>query len=139
MTQEEFNERLKQNRHMAAAHAAAVLENPRDFQSVYRHTRGYLFCKYFLDEAETDEDDIIRLGNLGSEKLANLRKGGLEFVDKSVGCTSVASSVTKKALLVLSLGKALGLQFDPDRIAETLTVTQWAQLIQEQLTRSKTT
>lgn len=137
MTQEEFDRQLKENQRMAAAHAAAILEAPGNVQSVYNHTRGYLLCKYFLTRAETDEDDLVKLGNLGSEKLANLQKGGLSYADKSVGCTSVASSVTKKALLVLSLGKALGIRFDPDRIAEIQTVTQWAEYIQELLLEVK--
>ena len=133
MTQEEFYRQLKENQQMAARHAAAIAEHPEDFQSVYYHTRSYLLCKYFLVGEETGEDDLVRLGNLGSEKLANLQKGGLKYADKSVGCTSVASSVTKKALLVLSLGKALGIRFDPDRIAGIQTVIQWAEYIQELL------
>lgn len=134
MTLEEFNARQRENQALAAAHAAAILACPEDLAQVREHLKGYVGCKYFLLPQEMESENLIALGNAGTEKLANLRKGGLDFVDKSVGCTSVASSVTKKALLVLSLGKALGLRFDPDEIAGTGDISALALLIQRMLT-----
>lgn len=134
MTLEEFNAAQRENQADAAAHAAAILACPEDLRQVQEHLTGYVGCKYFLLPREMESENLIELGNAGTEKLANLRKGGLDFADKSVGCTSVASSVTKKALLVLSLGKALGLRFDPDEIAETTDIPGLALLIHRMLT-----
>jgi len=134
MTTEEFTIRLQENQEKAKAHIIAILTGPQDFETVYLHLRAYVACKYFLEGAEMETDNLIKLGDISTEKLAELRRGGLEYADKSVGCTSVASSVTKKILLVLSLRKFLtDVTFDPDTVAETATVSDLAQLILQKL------
>ena len=130
MTLEEFTHRLEENRSNADAHAAAILSEGPDSRHLALHLREYVRCKYFLEPDDMTTEDIILLGNRGTERLADLRRSGLEFRDTSAGCTSVSSAVAKKALLILSLGKALGVSFDPDQVAEAATLSDIASLLQ---------
>ena len=130
MTLEEFTHRLDENRSNAEVHAAESLREGPDSQYLALHLREYVRCKFFLEPEDMTTEDILLLGNRGTERLANLRRSGLDFRDTSAGCTSVASAVTKKALLILSLGKALGVSFDPDQVAEAATLSDIASLLQ---------
>lgn len=129
MTPEEFSARQRENQIQAEAYAAAVRENAGDVGLVRENLAGYIRCKFFLEPADMTGDDIRVLSDAGTEKLASLRRGGLEFADKASGCTSAASSVIKKALLMLSLGRTLKLTFDPDVTAGIDTISELAELV----------
>ena len=135
MTLEEYEHKLflSKQRAESIASALAICEE----QEREALLREYIGCKYFLTSDEMITDDLLKLGDISTEKLAELRRGGLELHDKSVGCTSVASSVTKKALLVLSLGKAIGVKFDPDQAAEAATVPLLAALAAKELEKKR--
>lgn len=132
MTPEEYKAKAAENKRRSAQYAESIL-SASDEEDIYPLLRGFIGCRYFLDPPEMTSDDLLQLGDLSTEKLAGLRRGGLEFEDRSVGCTSVASSITKKALLVLTLGKTLHIDIDPDDAAEAATVKQLAGLIHREL------
>lgn len=132
MTSEEYKAKTSENKHRSALYAELIL-SASDEDDLYLLLRGFIGCRYFLDPPEMTSDDLLQLGDLSTEKLAGLRRGGLEFEDRSVGCTSVASSMAKKALLVLTLGKTLHIDIDPDDAASAATVKQLAGLIQREL------
>lgn len=137
MTLEEFAARLKENQARAVEYVAELRGSGGDVDAARRLLRSYVGCKYFLYEDEISSDNLIKLGELSTEKLARLQRGGLEYADKSVGCTSVASSVTKKILLVMSLQKALGVRFDPDEVAETATLSNLTELVIKALSQEE--
>lgn len=129
MTQQEFIALLEENRARAEAIASALPGAPAE--QLEQLVREYIGCKYFLTEAEMDTDDLIRLGDRSSEKLANLQKGGLRYADKNAGCTTAGSSTIKKVLLAMALGKAIGRKLDADKVAYAETISQLARLLDE--------
>lgn len=127
MTAEEYKCRVADNKRRSEFCAEAMLS--ADEESIYPLLREFIACRYFLDESDMTSDDLIALGNRSTEKLAGLRRGGLETADRSVGCTSAPSAVTKKALLILTLGRLLDIRFDPNEAANASTVAELAALI----------
>ncbi len=127
MTLAEFASQLRANQARAAALAGEMAAAPDGRREAL--LREYVRCKFFLPDDAPDSDDLFALADAGTARLAGLRRDGLELPDKSAGCTSVASSVTKKALLVLALGRALGVRFDPDEAAAATTVPALSALI----------
>ncbi len=127
MTQQEFTALLAQNRARAEAIASALAAAPAE--QVEPLVREFLACKYFLTADEMDTDDLIRLGERSTEKLANLQKGGLHYADKNAGCTTAGSSTIKKVLLAMALGKAVGRKLDADAVACAETIPQLSALL----------
>lgn len=127
MTAEEYKCRVADNKRRSEFYAEVMLS--ADAEDIYPLLRDFIACRYFLDESEMTSDDLVVLGERSTEKLARLRRGGLETADRSVGCTSAPSAVTKKALLVLTLGRLLNIRFDPSEAAAAATVAQLAELI----------
>jgi len=133
MNFEEFKENRRIANEKALWHAGEMQRSPRQLAEVKAHLAGFLAEKYFLTPEEMTTEDILVLGDISTAKLAEIKKSGVDFKDTSVGCTSVASNATKKALLVLTLGKLLGVTFDPDRVAEATDLTALAELVKELL------
>ena len=127
MTQQEFTAALARNRARAEDIAAALPTAPdEDMEALIR---GFISCKYFLTTKEMDTDDLIRLGDRSTEKLADLQKGGLRYADKNAGCTTAGSSTIKKVLLAMALGKAIGAKLNADDVAYAETIPQLARLV----------
>ena len=120
---------LEENRARAEEIASALPGAPAE--QMTQLVREYIGCKYFLTDTEMDTDNLIRLGDRSSEKLANLKKGGLRYADKNAGCTTAGSSTIKKVLLAMALGKAIGKKLDADKVAYAETIPQLARLLCE--------
>ena len=100
--------------------------------------REYIGCRYFLTQEEMTTDDLIALGDLSTEKLARLQRGGLQYADKNAGCTTAGSSTIKKELLAMALGKAIGMSLDADDVAYARTISDLAVLVQRALSGERT-
>lgn len=131
MTAEEYTRRVADNKRRSEFYTEVMMS--ADAEDIYPLLRDFIACRYFLDDADMTSDNLVVLGNRSTEKLAELRRGGLETADRSVGCTSAPSAVTKKALLILTLGRLLHIKFDPDEAAEAATIAQLAALINQNL------
>lgn len=127
MTQQEFNAWLEQNRARTEA-IASTLPTAPDCE-VAALVREFISCKYFLSDEEMDTENLIQLGDKSTEKMANLKKGGLEYADKNAGCTTAGSSTIKKVLLAMALGKIIGHRLNADAVAYAETIPQLVQLI----------
>ena len=127
MTQQEFTAALAENR-TRAEEIAAALPGASD-EETEALVREFISCKYFLTAEEMVTDDLIRLGDRSTEKLADLQKGGLRYADKNAGCTTAGSSTIKKVLLAMALGKAVGRKLDADAVACAETIPQLSALL----------
>ena len=127
MTQQEFNAWLEQNRARTEAIASALPTAPDS--EVATLVREFISCKYFLSDEEMDTENLIQLGDKSTEKMENLKKGGLEYADKNAGCTTAGSSTIKKVLLAMALGKIIGHRLNADAVAYAETIPQLVQLI----------
>ncbi len=127
MTQQEFTVQLAQNKLRAKEISDALSSAPE--ASLVELVREYIACKYFLTPEEMVTDNLLELGDLSTEKMANLKKGGLQYADKNAGCTTAGSSTIKKVLLAMALGKAIHRHLDADCVAYAETIPQLAQII----------
>lgn len=96
--------------------------------------KEYVRLRYLLEESDIQEDE--HFGYLGEVSLARSLGMPVEMVRKTEmdsKCEGTSSSMTKKILLILSLGKALGIQTCPERNAEVTTVTELAEYVYELL------
>ncbi len=126
MTREEFLRALEEKR-CKEAELTSALAAASDAQ-MEPLLRQYLCCKYFLRPEELTTDNLIALGEKSTAKVAGLQRSGLDFPEKSAGCTTASSGVIKKTLLALALGRILGLTLDPDEAAEADTIGDLADL-----------
>lgn len=127
MTQDEFNRILREKKTREEAIASSLANVPD--QEIEHLLREYISCKYLLPVEEMTDDDLIRLGEKSTAYIAGILKQGIEFREKSAGCTTASSGVIKKSLLAIRLGQLIGKKLDPDAIAMTETVPQLAELI----------
>ncbi len=129
MTQQEFILQLTQSKVRAKEISDILPTAPED--SLTELVREFIACKYFLAPEEMITDNLLQLGDLSTEKMANLKKGGLQYADKNAGCTTAGSSTIKKVLLAMALGKAIHRHLDADSVAYAETIPQLAQIISE--------
>lgn len=129
MTQQEFTAQLAQNKARAKEISDALPAAPE--ASLPELIREFIACKYFLAPEEMTTDHLLQLGDLSTEKMANLKKGGLQYADKNAGCTTAGSSTIKKVLLAMALGKAIHRHLDADSVAYAETVPQLVQIISD--------
>ena len=127
MTHEEFNLRLENNKAKEAVIAASFANAPDD--RILELLYEFISCKYFLEPENMTTDNIVRLGEISTAVLAGYQKAGLEFREKSAGCTTASSGVIKKVLLAMAIGKLIGAKLDPDAVAMVDTVSQLAELV----------
>lgn len=129
MTQQEFTVQLVQNKARANEISNALSTAPED--SLPDLIREFIACKYFLTPQEMTTDHLLQLGDMSTEKMANLKKGGLQYADKNAGCTTAGSSTIKKVLLAMALGKAIHRHLNADSVAYAETIPQLAQIISD--------
>ena len=127
MTQEEFNRRLEEKRAREAEIASSFAAAPDG--KIETLLREFLACKYLLDPEDLDTDDLVALGEKSTAKIAGFQKAGLEFKEKSAGCTTASSGVIKKVLLAMAVGKLIEKKLDPDVVAEATTISDLTELI----------
>ena len=106
-----------------------IRENPDDFIAVSKNIKAFVLHRFFLVEDNPDTDGIAELSKLSIEKLLEVNKRGM-LQDLSNNCAGVSSETMKKALLIMTLQKQLGVVFDP---MKNDTVSQLAQSVVEQL------
>ncbi len=127
MNQEEFGRRLAAKKAKEAEISASFATAPDD--QILELLYEFIACKYLLDPEDMSTDDLIALGERSTAKIAGFQKDGLEFREKSAGCTTASSGVIKKVLLAIAVGTCIGARLDPDRVAAAETVPQLAELI----------
>lgn len=127
MTQAEFNQALidKKAREEAIASSFAIATD----EEIPELLREYLCCKYLLMPEEIDTDNLIKLGEKSTAKIAGIKSSGIEFREKSAGCTTASSGVIKKILLAMAVSKCIGIKINPDEVAQAETLPQMADLI----------
>ena len=113
--------------------SAAFLENikddPSDFKAVHANLRSFVLYRFFLMDDDPQTDSIDELSRMRLRKLAEINKRGM-LQDLSNNCVGVSSETMKKALLIMTLQKQLGIVFDSE---ENDTLAQLAQSIVRQL------
>ena len=95
--------------------SAAFLENikddPSDFKAVHANLRSFVLYRFFLMDDDPQTDSIDELSRMSLRKLAEINKRGM-LQDLSNNCVGVNSETMKKALLIMTLQKQLGIVFD---------------------------
>lgn len=123
MTVEQFERQVQQS----AGHATELLEqierNKTDEEALCPLLLQYVRVKFLLPEDGEETDVLLELAQHSVEHIAQLKKGGLKFVDISGTCAS-SSAVVKKVLLIMSLQKALHITFDKHEAADITTVSE---------------
>lgn len=138
MTVEEFKAKLSSAGEASCRLVERMKEIGPDPEGLYPPMRSYLFLKFMLDEADAEGDDIVALAARSVEQIAGLKKNGLEFVDHSGTCAAVSSAVTKKILLLISLQKALNIQFPAGTTADINTIPQLCRAVAGEMAREAT-
>ncbi len=127
MTQEEFNLRLEENKRKEAAIAASLPLAGDD--EIPELLQEFIACKYFLDPEDFTTEELLPLGEKSTAKMAGFQKKGIQFKEKSAGCTTASSGIIKKILLAMAIGKIIGIKLNPDDVAEAETISQLAEMI----------
>lgn len=127
MTQAEFEAALERN-HKRIGEITASLPTAADHE-IEPLLREFLCCKYFLEPEELTTEDLLALGEYSTAKMAGYANQGINFVEKSAGCTTASSGTIKKILLAMAIGKILKLRLDPDTVAAVDTISDLAELI----------
>lgn len=115
-----FQELVKENDGRAAVFLQEIQEGTLD-DDIYEGLRGYVGCKFFLDDDEMTSDDLRELSELSLKKLlATYQEEALQ--DVSTTCTGVSSSSTKRILLIMSLQRKLGIKLPFEVSAKISTI-----------------
>lgn len=101
MTQEEFDRALTEKRAREEALAASFAVVPDS--EIEALLREFIACKYFLLPEDLKRNDLIALGNLSTARMAGYQQAGIQFREKSAGCTTASSGVIKKYCWQLQL------------------------------------
>lgn len=120
-----FTSDLKRRSAAARDHVDAILASPDDAAAVERHIRSYILLRFALED-DTPEDSLSALAHMSLKRLDELRKNGVDINDVSPGCNGVSTESAKKALLLVSLQKALGIRLDAMQAAYIETIPQLA-------------
>ena len=127
MTQAEFNQTLAEKKAREEAIASSLASAPDE--EILGLLLEFLCCKYLLGPEKIHSENLVQLGEQSTAKIAGLQNSGIEFREKSAGCTTASSGVIKKILLAMAVGKCIGVKIDPDQVAKAETVSQLADLI----------
>lgn len=86
---------------------------PEDVALVEDSLRMFIWHRFFIVEEAPATDDIGELAALSMKKVIAVNKQGV-LQDLSNNCAGVSSETMKKALLIMTLQKNLGIVFSPD-------------------------
>ena len=106
-----------------------IQEHPGDERLVSENLKSFVLHRFFLVDERPSTEEIAELSRLSIEKLLEVNKQGM-LQDLSNNCAGVSSETMKKALLILTLQKQLGVTFDP---LKNDTISQLAHTVVEQL------
>lgn len=129
MTQQEYENQIA----AASSKSQIILDQIRqavtEKLSLTTLLRQYILLRFMLEESECSGENIVSWAEQSVEKIAGLKKGGLKISDRSGNCAAVSSAVTKKILLLISLQKALGINFPKEAAAEIQTLSELENMI----------
>ena len=104
----------------------AILSVPdADAELIRQHLRTYVLGRLGLDET-VEEENILRLSGMSIARSVELANQGVQVSDISPGCSGVSSEAAKKALLLVTLQKALDIRLDKERAAYLETLSDLA-------------
>ena len=126
---EAVKRRIVDAKEASAAFLENIKDDPSDFKAVHANLRSFVLYRFFLMDDDPQTDSIDELSRMSLRKLAEINKRGM-LQDLSNNCVGVSSETMKKALLIMTLQKQLGVTFDPE---ENDTLAQLAQRIVRQL------
>ena len=89
--------------------------------------------KYFLDRENMTSEYFNALGELSVAKRLGIDVSQVKGIDLEAKCNNTSSVMTKKILLVIFIGKELGIQIDADRASNAITISELSRLVYEQL------
>lgn len=126
----QIKERLLQSKKAAAEEAAAILaEKELSEQSLAKHLKRYLQCKFMLEEQECVSDCIDELSEASIAKSLKLSKELLKEVDIATSCEGATSATIKKVLFFMAVQRELGIRLPADEIAGVETIGDLAKLV----------
>lgn len=133
MTVEEFENRMQESREQTEGLVQQMLAAPLTYEALYPLIHDYVYLKFWLFDGEEETDEILALADISTEKIAELKKGGLVVVERSGTCGSISSAVTKKILLLMALQQALGIMIEHHAAADITTLSELTNAVIEGL------
>lgn len=133
MTVEEFEARMRESKEQAEVLIEQMKTAPAAYDALYPLIHDYVYLKFWLFDGEEETDAILELADISTEKIAELKKGGLVVVERSGTCGSISSAVTKKILLLMALQQALGIVIEHHAAADITTLSELTNAVIEGL------
>lgn len=101
--------------------------------------REYVRLRYLLKPGDIcQEDNFNYLGELSLARSLGMSVDRVRKTELDSKCEGTSSSMTKKILLIIALGKALGISTDPESNAEITTISDLARELHERLRSGRT-
>ena len=98
--------------------------------------REYVRLRYLLEESDMQENDHFNyLGEVSLARGLGLSVDAVRKSELDSKCEGTSSTMAKKILLIIALGKTLGIETDPERNADITTIAELADYIYEILNR----
>ncbi|WP_139652559.1 hypothetical protein [Raoultibacter phocaeensis] len=124
-----IKERIEALYEKSFAYLDSIKSQAGDEEAVRAHLKSFVLHRFFLVDEDPASDDIATLATMSTEKLLRIdRKNALG--DMPNNCAGTSSETLKKALLIMTLHKQLGVRFDP---LENDTIAQLSRSIVQQL------
>lgn len=87
--------------------------------------KEYVRIRFLLTEEDVAESEHFKyLGELSIARGLGVSTDKVRKTELDSKCAGTSSAMTKKILLVVALGKALGIKTDPDRNADITTISE---------------
>ena len=133
MDRAQIRAQLLQRAEEAKLQTDAILnETDMTEETLHRHLRSYVLCRFGLDET-VEENNILALARISIARSAELTSKGIKVSDISPGCSGISSETAKKALMLVTLQKALGIKLDGGKAAYIETLEGLARAVFEQV------
>lgn len=132
----DFKELLQDYSRRADSYLRAVLSaepQQRSRTFLYVQLRGYVCSKFMLEPDECSDDSLTALSEASVAKIARIPQGEVAERDLSMNCAGISSMETKKILLIIALGRALGVKLPPTLATEAETVDDLAAAVETAL------
>lgn len=98
--------------------------------------REYVRLRYLLEESDMQENDHFNyLGEVSLARGLGLSVDAVRKSELDSKCEGTSSTMAKKILMIIALGKTLGIETDPERNADITTIAELADYIYEILNR----
>ena len=110
------------------------------YETIHEHLKNFICLRFLIDDGYFD-DSIAKLAahsiDLAIAQAEEAEGQGESLQDLSMNCAGASSSETKRALLYITLRKALDLDMPPSMVATHDTVSALAEEITRQLTAKR--